>query len=433
LDVINVASYGSEMSTPTPPTGTLGVAVVGLGATTSTLLAGLSMIQRGDADPVGSLAELGEVDGTPIRDLVGLAPLDGLRFMAWDPYAGSALDAARHARVLDAASLESIADDLSPVEAQPAVFEQSWVSRLEDADNIKPITNKMEQAEALIADLVEFRASCDRVVVLWSASTEAYRPGSESHLSLAAFERGLKEDDPAISPSQIYAYASIRAGADYINGSPNVSSEVPALVELALREEVALVGKDYKTGQTLMKTIIAPGLRSRRLGINGWFSTNILGNRDGLVLDEPENFRSKEVTKLGVLEDLLKPESHPELYGDISHMVRINYYPPKGDDKEGWDNIDLFGWLGYPMQLKVDFLCRDSILAAPIMLDLILFTDLAARAGWSGIQDWSPRGTTRCMGCTSRSNCCSTGCDPWRANPAHGGQAASRSVASTGA
>jgi myo-inositol-1-phosphate synthase len=376
------------MATPTPPSGTLGVAVVGLGATTSTLLAGLSMIQRGTADPVGSLAELGEVDGISIRDLVGLAPLEQLRFMAWDPYAGSALVAAQHAGVLDAASLDSIAEDLIAIEAQPAVFDQSWVSRLEDTDNIKPITNKMEQAEALIGDLVEFGRGCDRVIVLWSASTEAFRPGSESHLSLSAFERGLKESDPAISPSQIYAYASIRAGAAFINGSPNVSSESPALVDLALRERVALVGKDYKTGQTLMKTIIAPGLRSRRLGVNGWFSTNILGNRDGLVLDEPENFRSKEVTKLGVLEDLLKPDEHPELYGDISHMVRINYYPPKGDEKEGWDHIDLFGWLGYPMQLKIDFLCRDSILAAPIMLDLVLFTDLAVRAGWSGIQDW---------------------------------------------
>ncbi len=369
-------------------TGKLGVAVVGLGATTSTLLAGLSLVRRGHAAPVGSLAELGHVDDLPIRDVVDLAALDSLEFMAWDPYATTALAAARTAGVLDAAMLQQTADDLFGVESTPAVFDPRWVSRLTAVDNVKRISNKMEQAEAIIADLEHFKQRCDRAVVLWSASTEAYRPGSESHLELGAFERGLKQDDPAISPSQIYAYAAIRSGCAYINGAPNVSSEIPALVELAERERVALVGKDYKTGQTLLKTIIAPGLRSRRLGVRGWFSTNILGNRDGLVLDEPENFRSKEVTKLGVLEDLLRPADHPELYGRIDHMVRINYYPPKGDDKEGWDHIDLFGWLGYPMQLKIDFLCRDSILAAPVMLDLVLFTDLAMRGGRHGIQDW---------------------------------------------
>lgn len=376
------------MSPSVSSSGTLGVAVVGLGATTSTLLAGLAMVKRGLASPVGSLAEYGTVDGTPIREFVDLAGLDQLEFMAWDPYATDALAAARHAKVLDEASLAEIADELAAVASRPAAFDQSWVSRLDDTDNVIEADTKMDQAEALIADLIEFGERCDRVVVLWSASTEAYRPSSQAHFDIAAFERGLKENDPSISPSQIYAYAAIRAGVPFINGSPNVSAEVPALLELAERNGVPLVGKDYKTGQTLMKTIIAPGIRSRRLGVNGWFSTNILGNRDGLVLDDPENFRSKEVTKLGVLEDLLGPDDYPDLYGDISHMVRINYYPPKGDDKEGWDNIDLFGWLGYPMQIKVNFLCRDSILAAPIMLDLILFTDLAARADWSGIQDW---------------------------------------------
>ncbi len=381
-------SVSASSPSPAPAGGTLGVAVVGLGATTSTLLAGLSLIRQGKNEAVGSLTEMGEIDGVAIRDIVSLAELADLEFMAWDPYATNALEAARHARVLEGPMLDLVADDLAAVVARPAAFDQSWVSRLENTDNVISADTKMEQAEALIADLEDFKSRCDRVVVLWSASTEAYRPTSAAHLSPAAFELGLKENDPMIAPSQIYAYAAIRAGVGYINGSPNVSSEVPALLELADLNQVPLVGKDYKTGQTLMKTIVAPGIRSRRLGINGWFSTNILGNRDGEVLDDPENFRSKEVTKLGVLEDLLKPEEHPELYGDISHMVRINYYPPKGDDKEGWDQIDLFGWLGYPMQLKINFLCRDSILAAPVMLDLILFTDLAARAGLSGIQDW---------------------------------------------
>ena len=346
------------------------------------------MIKSGHAAPIGSLAELGDIDGVPIRHVVDLASLDALAFMAWDPYAVTALEAAHTAGVIDAATIDSVAADLAAIEAQPAVFDQGWVARLVDTDNVKSETNKMDQAEALIADLETFKQRCDRVVVLWSASTEAYRPGSAAHLDLASFEVGLKENDTSISPSQIYAYAALRSGAGFINGSPNVSAEIPALVELAARERLPIVGKDYKTGQTLMKTIIAPGLRSRRLGVRGWFSTNILGNRDGMVLDEPENFRSKEVTKLGVLEDLLDPDASPELYGKIDHIVRINYYPPKGDDKEGWDHVDLFGWMGYPMQLKVDFLCRDSILAAPVMLDLVLFTDLAMRCGWHGIQDW---------------------------------------------
>ncbi|NNF64402.1 MAG: inositol-3-phosphate synthase [Acidimicrobiia bacterium] len=366
---------------------TLGVAIVGLGSTTSTLLAGLSLVKNRHSTPIGSLAEMGHVDGQPIRDLVDLAPLENLEFMAWDPYKVNALESAKTARVLRPEQIELV-QELAEIEAKPAVFDPTWVNRLVGTDNVRIEPDKMAQADALIADLREFGERCDRVVVLWSASTEAYRPTGPVHTDIASFELGLKSNDPTISPSQIYAYAALKAGYPYINGSPNVSSDVPALMELAELVGVPIAGKDYKTGQTLMKTIVAPGLRSRRLGVAGWFSTNILGNRDGMVLDEPDNFRSKEVTKLGVLEDLLKPEEHPDLYGDISHMVRINYYPPKGDDKEGWDHIDLFGWLGYPMQLKIDFLCRDSILAAPVMLDLILFTDLAARAGWSGVQEW---------------------------------------------
>ncbi len=272
----------------------------------------------------------------------------------------------------------------------PAVFDPAWVSRLEGTDNVKTGTNLMDLAEQVMEDIERFSAvnSCSRLVMVWCASTEAFSEPGPVHQSLDAFERGLKESDPSIAPSQIYAYAALRVGVPFANGAPNLTAEIPALRQLAERNGVPIAGKDFKTGQTMIKTAIAPALRARVLGLSGWYSTNILGNRDGEVLDDPANFRTKEVSKLGVLEDILLPERHPELYGDIHHQVRINYYPPRGDDKEGWDNIDLFGWMGYPMQIKIDFLCKDSILAAPIVLDLALLLDLAARRGGTGVQDW---------------------------------------------
>ena len=315
--------------------------------------------------------------------------MDDVVFGAWDIFDENAYDAAMHAGVLEKDLLNQVSEQLSSLKPMAAVFEQKYVKRL-NGNNIKSGKNKMELAEQLIEDIAKFKAdnNCERLVMVWAASTEIYLEESDVHQSVEAFEKGLYDSDPNISPSMIYAYAAIRSGVPFANGAPNLTIDIPALIELADVQRVALCGKDFKTGQTLMKTILAPGLKSRMLGLEGWYSTNILGNRDGEVLDEPENFKSKEVSKLSVLEHIFQPEVYPDLYGDFSHVVRINYYPPRGDNKEGWDNIDIFGWLGYKMQIKIDFLCRDSILAAPLALDLALFLDLAQRAGLKGIQEW---------------------------------------------
>ena len=380
-----------------PATGKLGVLLPGLGAVASTFIAGVLQARQTGVAPIGSLSQMAHIrlgdreEGRNplIKDFVPLASLDDLVFGGWDPISANALEAARTAGVLEEKDLAPISAEMEGIVAMDAVFDQSWVSRLEGT-RVKTGTSKMDLAEQLIADIERFRTEngCDRLVIVWCASTEAYRDVTEVHQSVAAFEQGLRDSDPMISPSQIYAYAALISGVPFANGAPNLSTDLPCMVELALREGVPMGGKDFKTGQTLMKTILAPGLKSRMLGLRGWYSTNILGNRDGEVLDDPENFKSKEVSKLGVIDTILQPEAYPDLYGNIDHVVRINYYPPRGDNKEGWDNIDIFGWMGYPMQIKVNFLCRDSILAAPLVLDLALFFDLAARAGESGVQEW---------------------------------------------
>lgn len=371
-------------------TGRLGVLLPGLGAVASTFIAGVLAARQGLAAPIGSLSETGRAGDLPMADALGLASLDDLVFGGWDPYAVTAHDAAKRAGVLDAALLEKLAPELLEIKAMPAVFDVDWVPALTDTDNVKTGSSLADLADQLRADIRGFREDngCDRVVAVWTGSTEAYRRPGPVHASLEAFEAGLAADDPAISPSQVYAYALLSEGVPVANGSPNLMFDFPAMRELAEATGTPIAGRDFKTGQTLVKTAIAPMLAARMLGVHGWFSTNILGNLDGLVLNDEENFKSKEVTKGGVLESILDAEAHPELYGDLSHLVRINYYPPKGDDKEGWDNVDLFGWLGYPMQLKINFLCRDSVLAAPIVLDLAKFMDLAARRGEAGVVEW---------------------------------------------
>jgi len=318
-----------------------------------------------------------------------LAKLDDLVFGGWDLFPVSAYEAAKEADVLKREHLDAIKDELEAIRPMPAVFFPEFVKRLR-GENVKTQTNKMELGEAVRQDIRDFikNNGLDRAVAVWCGSTEVYREPTEVHASLSAFEQGLRDSSPDISPSQVYAWACLKEGVPYTNGAPHLTTEADALLELARETRTPVCGKDFKTGQTLMKTLIAPGLRARMIGIQGWFSTNILGNRDGEVLDDPDSFKSKEVSKLGVLETILQPELHPKLYGNMYHKVRINYYPPRGDQKEGWDNIDIFGWLGYPMQIKVDFLCRDSILAAPLVLDLALFMDLAKRAEMSGIQEW---------------------------------------------
>ena len=389
---------------PAPSTGRLGVLLPGMGAVASTFIAGVLAARRGLTAPIGSLSQMarlgGTDDGALIRDVVPLAGLDDLVFGGWDPLTVNVLEAARTSGVLTPEHLAPLADELEAIEPMPAVFDRRWVSRLEGV-RVKPPMSKWLQAQALVGDIASFKARhrCDRLVMVWCGSTEAYQEPSAVHASMAAFEAGLKADDPDISPSQIYAFASLASGVPIANGAPNLSLDLPCMVEAAETWGVPIAGKDFKTGQTWMKTLLAPGIKARMLGLRGWYSTNILGNRDGEVLDAPENFRSKEVSKLGVLDSILQPEVYPSLYGQMDHVVRINYYPPRGDNKEGWDNIDVFGWLGYPMQIKVDFLCRDSILAAPIVLDLALFLDLAARAGATGVQEWlsfylkAPQGT----------------------------------------
>ena len=382
----------------TPSGGRVGVLLPGLGAVATTVVAGVEAVRRGLAQPFGSLTQMNTVRlgmrtdaRTPlIREMVDIADLEQLVFGAWDPIPDDAYESAVTAGVLDRTShLDPIRGFLESVKPMPAVFDTAYVKRL-DGPNRKTAANRMELAEAVREDIRRFKTDngCARAVMIWCGSTEVFQRSGPAHATVEAFERAMRDDDPAIAPSMIYAYAAIMEGVPYANGAPNLSADVPALEALARDRGVPIAGKDFKTGQTLMKTILAPGLKARMLGVSGWFSTNILGNRDGEVLDDPESFKTKEESKLGVLEYILQPKMYPELYGEIYHKVRINYYPPRGDDKEGWDNLDIFGWLGYPMQIKVDFLCRDSILAAPIVLDLALFLDLAGRAAMGGIQEW---------------------------------------------
>jgi len=380
-----------------PPRGKLGVMLVGLGAVSTTLIAGVHAIRKGLAKPIGSLTQLGTIRlgkrtehrSPPIREFVPLAHLDDLVFAAWDIFEENAYEAARTAGVIEASLLDRLRPELDAIHPLPAVFDRRYVKRL-DGPNVKRGRSKRDLVAQLRADIRTFARehSLDRLVVLWCASTEAYMTESPAHESLAAFEDALDANDEAITPSMLYAYAALQEGVPFGNAAPNLGVDTAALVELAGERHVPIAGKDLKTGQTLLKTIIAPGLKSRLLGVSGWYSTNILGNRDGEVLEDPDCFRTKEVSKTGVLDQILQRDLYPELYGRLCHKVHINYYPPRGDNKEGWDNIDLFGWLHYPMQLKINFLCRDSILAAPLVLDLALFLDLAARADRHGIQEW---------------------------------------------
>ncbi len=368
-----------------------------MGAVATTFIAGVEMIRRKLAHPIGSLTQMGTIrlgkrtDGRSpkIKEFVPLASLDDIEFGGWDLFPDNAFEAATEAGVLSKEHLSTVKPFLENITPMPAVFEPSYVKRLM-GPHVKKGTSKMDLAEQLMADIATFKRErgVDRCVAIWCGSTEVYRESTSVHATLENFERGLRESSDDIAPSAIYAYACVKSGVAFANGAPNLSADFPALQELARVHNVPIAGKDFKTGQTLMKTIIAPGLKARMLGLEGWYSTNILGNRDGEVLDDPESFRAKEVTKLGALEYILQPQLYPELYEGFHHVVRINYYPPRGDNKEGWDNLDIFGWLGYPMQIKIDFLCRDSILAAPIVLDLALFLDLAQRANMSGIQEW---------------------------------------------
>ncbi len=381
-----------------PATGKLGVLTVGLGAVASTLIAGVELARKGQAAPIGSLTQMDTIrlgkrtdNRAPyIRDFVPLASLDDIVFGAWDPFPDDAYVAAQRAGVLESGKhLEGISDALRAVRPMKAAFDREYVKRL-DGENTIGTINKRSMLNAIREDINRFRdeKKVDRVVMLWAASTEIFIEVGPAHQTIESFEAAIDANDPTIAPSMLYAYAAILEGVPFANGAPNLTVDIPALRDLATLHGVPISGKDFKTGQTLIKTVIGPMLKARMLGLAGWYSTNILGNRDGEVLDDPDNFKTKEESKLGVLEHILEPEKFPDLYKDVYHKVRINYYPPRGDNKEGWDNIDIFGWLGYPMQLKIDFLCRDSILAAPLALDLILFSDLAHRAGLGGIQEW---------------------------------------------
>ncbi|MGA3204462.1 MAG: inositol-3-phosphate synthase [Bryobacteraceae bacterium] len=380
-----------------PADGKLGVLIPGIGAVSTTFIAGVEAIKRGMAVPVGSLTQLAHIrlgkrtdDRSPmIKDFVPLAGLNDLVFGGWDIYEDTAYEAAANARVLEAPQLEKLKEPLSAIKPMRAVFDQEYVKRIH-GPNVKEGGSKMDKAEMLMDDIRNFQESngVSRSVMIWCGSTEVFHRPAAVHQTLKDFECGLMKNDPEIAPSQIYAYAALKSGIPFANGAPNLTTDMPALLELARERNLPVCGKDFKTGQTFMKTLIAPGLKARMLGLSGWFSTNILGNRDGEVLEDPGSFKSKEETKLSVLDQILQPKLHPELYKDFYHAVRINYYPPRGDAKEGWDNIDIFGWLGYPMQIKIDFLCRDSILAAPLVLDLVLFMDLAQRSGMRGIQEW---------------------------------------------
>ena len=380
-----------------PATGRLGILTPGLGAVATTFMAGVESIRRGRSKPIGSLTQMAtirlgkrtEKRAPLIKDLVPLAKLDDIVFGAWDPIPDDALTAARKAGVLDERDIEPIADFLRKIKPMPAVFDNKYVTRIHGT-NVKKGKTKRDLAEQLRQDMRDFKAKnkCDRLVIVWCASTEIYIKAGPQHATIEQFEKAMEKNDDAIAPSMLYAYAAIMEGIPFANGAPNLCVDTPALVKLAQDRGVPISGKDFKTGQTWMKTIVAPGLKARMLGLAGWYSTNILGNRDGEVLDDPQSFKTKEESKLSVLHTILQPELYPDLYKDFTHVVRINYYPPRGDNKEGWDNIDIIGWMNYPMQIKINFLCRDSILAAPIVLDLALFSDFAQRAGMKGIQEW---------------------------------------------
>jgi len=379
------------------PEGKLGVLIPGLGAVTTTLLAGIFANRKNLARLLGSVTQTGKIRLgkrtenriVPVKEFVPLADIGDLVFGGWDIFPDNAYQSSLEAKVLESRHLEPIKEELENIIPMTAVFDKNYVKNL-DGPHVKKGETKMDLAEQLMKDIDNFKTThkVNRLVMCWAASTEAYHQISSTHAHLDTFEEGLRKNDPAISPSQIYAYAALKMKIPYINGAPHLTVDCPALMELAEESQVPVCGKDFKTGQTLMKTIVAPGLQSRLLGISGWFSTNILGNRDGEVLDDPESFKSKEVSKLGVLNTILKPDIYPELYQDLYHKIRINYYPPRQDNKESWDNIDIFGWMDYPMQIKINFLCRDSILAAPVMLDLILFADLAQRSSMKGILEW---------------------------------------------
>ncbi len=390
-------SPADARTAPAPATGRLGILTPGLGAVATTFMAGVESIRQGRSQPIGSLTQMATIrlgkrtdNRSPlIKDFVSLASLDDIVFGAWDPIPDDAYTAARKAGVLEDRDLAPLEEFLSAIRPMPAVFENKYVTRIHGT-NVKKGKTKRDLAEQLRQDLRDFKSkhNCDRLVIVWCASTEIFiRPGPQ-HATLEQFEKAMDANDEAIAPSMLYAYAAIMEGVPFCNGAPNLSVDLPALVQLATERGVPISGKDFKTGQTWIKTIIAPGLKARMLGLAGWYSTNILGNRDGEVLDDPASFKTKEESKLSVLHTILQPEKYPQLYKDFSHVVRINYYPPRGDNKEGWDNIDIVGWMGYPMQIKINFLCRDSILAAPLVLDLALFSDFAQRAGMKGIQEW---------------------------------------------
>jgi myo-inositol-1-phosphate synthase len=380
-----------------PAQGKLGVLIPGMGAVTTTLIAGIEAIKRDLAKPIGSVTQLSTIrlgkrtdnNSPKIKDFVPLAGIHDLTFGCWDIFDDNCYEAAVHAKVLEPEMLRQVREPLEAIKPMPAYFDKQFVKRI-DGPNVKPAGSKMDQAQRIMDDIRTFKqnSGADRLSMIWCGSTEVFHKPAAVHESIQTFEAGLHKNDAEISPSQIYAYAAIKSGVPYTNGAPHLSADVPALLNLAREHHVPLSGKDFKTGQTFMKTLIAPGLKARALGLSGWFSTNILGNRDGEVLDDPGSFKSKEESKLSALEQILQADLQPELYKDFYHKVRINYYPPRGDSKEGWDNIDIFGWMGYPMQIKIDFLCRDSILAAPLVLDLVLFMDLAARAGMRGVQEW---------------------------------------------
>ncbi|HUH64360.1 MAG TPA: inositol-3-phosphate synthase [Terracidiphilus sp.] len=381
-----------------PATGKLGVMVVGLGAVATTFIAGVEAVRRGLAKPIGSLTQMGTIrlgkrtdNHSPlVREFVPLADLNDIVFTGWDIFDDNVYESAAHAKVLAKETLDQLKPYLESIRPLPAVFDQHYVKRLHGT-HVKKGKTKRDLADRVIADIRAFKKTVDRVVMIWCGSTEIFIEPGPVHQSVEAFEKGLDKNDIGIAPSQIYAYAALSEGVPFANGAPNLTVDIPAMVELSRRNSAPICGKDFKTGQTFMKTVLAPAFKARLLGVSGWYSTNILGNRDGEVLDDPESFKTKEESKLGVLDYILQPQLYPDLYKEIYHKVRINYYPPRGDNKEGWDNIDIFGWLGYPMQIKVDFLCRDSILAAPIALDLVLFLDLAKRTPELrsiGIQEW---------------------------------------------
>jgi myo-inositol-1-phosphate synthase len=394
---LKLRNFMEKPNSIAPPRGKLGVLLPGMGAVATTFMAGVELVREKKAVPVGSLTQMGTIRlgkrtdarSPKIKDFIKLARLEDMVFGGWDIFPESSYDAAAKAGVLDAHHLAAVKPFLSKIKPMPAAFDREYVKML-DGKNVKKGKNKYDIALQVKDDIAKFKKKhgCSRLVMLWCGSTEVFMKQHEVHESAESLEQAMKENHPAIAPSMLYAWAAITSGIAYGNGAPNLTVDIPAMQELAQKHNVAIGGKDFKTGQTLLKTVLAPAFKARMLGLNGWFSTNILGNRDGEVLEDPGSFKTKEESKLGALEFILQPHLYPELYKKIHHKVRINYYPPRGDNKEGWDNIDIFGWLGYPMQIKVDFLCRDSILAAPIVLDLVLFLDLAQRAGLRGIQEW---------------------------------------------